>query len=206
MTRPFFARERIADFEIFGRHADALVECLVSRIRESQEGCAVDMQDALARFTLDSATEFLFGRCVHALDQGLPYPDEKKSHVSHSSDSDRDSKEGRRESAMAHFGEALEEAQKVLGDRALSGPMWPLLELWGDRTETPMRIVREFVQPILDDAIRKKRGKGENCDVAAKEEIEDDETLLDYLVKQTEGVFSLMPDHLYPLLTRNIQM
>lgn len=30
-------------------------------------------QDLVSRFTLDSATEFLFGHCVHSLSAGLPY-------------------------------------------------------------------------------------------------------------------------------------
>ena len=69
MTRPFFSRERISDFDTFSRHADGVLARMVERTRE---GYALDVQDALARFTLDSATEFLFGRCVHALHAGLP--------------------------------------------------------------------------------------------------------------------------------------
>ena len=147
------------------------------------------MQDALSRFTLDSATEFLFGRCVHALNQGLPYPDRHPL-----STNPREHAQSSFHAGNAHgkdiiyeFGEALETAQQVLGDRFLAGPAWPLLEIRGDRSQPSMRIVREFVQPILEDAIRKKHERMKSGDTVNNEEIEEDETLLDYLVKQTEG-------------------
>lgn len=56
MTRPFFSRERTSDFELFGRHADDAISKLSARL---SEGEAVDFQDLVSRFTLDSATEFV---------------------------------------------------------------------------------------------------------------------------------------------------
>ena len=38
-----------------------------------RNGHALDFQDLISRFTLDSATEFLFGHCVHSLRHDLPY-------------------------------------------------------------------------------------------------------------------------------------
>ncbi|CAA7263613.1 unnamed protein product [Cyclocybe aegerita] len=38
------------------------------------EGYSVNIQDLIGRFTLDSATEFLFGHSVDSLAAGLPYP------------------------------------------------------------------------------------------------------------------------------------
>ena len=71
MTRPFFSRERIAHFDIFARHADTALALMVQRTRA---GGAFDVQDLAGRFTMDSATEFLFGNCVHSLAAGLPWP------------------------------------------------------------------------------------------------------------------------------------
>src|SRR4051812_35501938 len=71
MTRPFFNRDRISDFEIFGRHTTHALAKLHSRLAD---GTPVDFQDLVARFTLDSATEFLFGANVHSLDAELPFP------------------------------------------------------------------------------------------------------------------------------------
>lgn len=186
MTRPFFARERISDFDTFGRHADALLGSLVSRVRE---GYAIDVQDALSRFTLDSATEFLFGRCVHALRQGLPYPESSARLID--SDSKQVSidktKNAESQNATAQFGDAFAEALKIIGDRGMKGPLWSLWELWGDHTESSMRIVRAFVYPILEEAIRKKREREAQGEIVKKDEIREDETLLDYLVKHTDG-------------------
>jgi hypothetical protein len=74
MTRPFFSKDRISHFEIFDRHAADAIEQVKERMRQ---GHAVDVQvrihttnphlvlivfqDVVSRFTLDSATEFLFG-------------------------------------------------------------------------------------------------------------------------------------------------
>ena len=80
MTRPFFSKDRISHFEIFDRHAADAIEQVKARMKE---GYAVDIQvsfcaihqhffiltffqDVVSRFTLDSATEFLFGMCVLA--------------------------------------------------------------------------------------------------------------------------------------------
>lgn len=70
MTRPFFTRERISDFELFGRHADIAIAKIKERVNErddreeavgqaGQIGRAIDFQDLVSRFTLDSATEFV---------------------------------------------------------------------------------------------------------------------------------------------------
>ncbi|KAK6988131.1 cytochrome P450 [Favolaschia claudopus] len=70
-TRPFFNRDRISDFEIFAHHADRAIERMKERLRE---GYALNFQDLAGRFTMDSATSFLFGSCVDSLSAPLPYP------------------------------------------------------------------------------------------------------------------------------------
>ncbi|TFK35037.1 cytochrome P450 monooxygenase pc-3 [Crucibulum laeve] len=71
MTRPFFSKDRISHFDIFDRHAADALGQLRARLRE---GHPVDIQDLASRFTMDSATEFLFSQDVRSLDAGLPYP------------------------------------------------------------------------------------------------------------------------------------
>ena len=71
ITRPFFSRDRISDFEIFDRHADLAVSTLKERFNH---GIAVDVQDLLSRYTMDTATEFMFGQDVESLSGELPYP------------------------------------------------------------------------------------------------------------------------------------
>ncbi|KAF8880184.1 cytochrome P450 [Infundibulicybe gibba] len=71
MTRPFFNRDRM-NFEMFDRHIETTIGLIKERMRE---GVAVDFQDVMYRFTIDAASEFLFGASVDCLSSGcLPYP------------------------------------------------------------------------------------------------------------------------------------
>lgn len=188
MTRPFFSRDRISDFAIFAHHADIAVSRLAERLRE---GCAVDFQDTASRFTLDSATDFLFGACVNSLDAGLPYPDNHRPLVS-----DADSA-----SSSEQFSRAFGNAQWDIVTRLRLGALWPLAEMWEDRTKKSMEILNAFVEPILVEALRKRREHieetgGESAKEGplgekTEENIADDETLLDHLVKLTDGASSL---------------
>ncbi|KAG9038188.1 hypothetical protein FRB95_002628 [Tulasnella sp. JGI-2019a] len=71
MTRPFFTRDRVTDFDTFDRHADTLLRKLRERC---DTGMPVDFQEAITQFSMDSATEFLFGHCAHSLLTPLSYP------------------------------------------------------------------------------------------------------------------------------------
>lgn len=184
MTRPFFSRERISHFDLFERHADEAIVRMSERFRE---GYALDFQDLVARFTLDSASEFLFGRCVHTLRAGLPYP-HNVQHGRTLLDNDAE------EHAAEKFSRAFSEAQTVISQRSQRGFTWPLFEVFHDKTAEPMKVVRAFLDPLIDQALRKKHAKEASGKVSpiktsslAKDEIEDDENLLDHLVKLTDG-------------------
>ncbi|TFY59598.1 hypothetical protein EVG20_g7724 [Dentipellis fragilis] len=71
ITRPYFSKDRISHFEIFNRHAEDVIALAKERLRA---GFPIDFQDLTGRFTLDSATEFLFGQDLQSLAAGLPYP------------------------------------------------------------------------------------------------------------------------------------
>ncbi|KAF7358094.1 Glycosyltransferase family 39 protein [Mycena venus] len=71
-TGIFNTDERVIDFEIFDKHANDALNQTATRLRE---GYAVDIQDVVSRFTLDSATEFLFGKSADSLSAGLAYPE-----------------------------------------------------------------------------------------------------------------------------------
>ncbi|KAK7516144.1 putative cytochrome 52A4 [Phyllosticta citriasiana] len=58
MLRPLFLKDRISDLEVHEKHVQILLEHL------GGDGQTVDIMDLLFRFTLDCATEFLFGRSV----------------------------------------------------------------------------------------------------------------------------------------------
>ncbi len=89
MSRPFFNKDRIADFDKFERHAVSTISLIKARLGKgfrsiSRLFCQVmkfhqsltisSSQDVVARFTFDSATEFLFGKDVESIAAGLPYP------------------------------------------------------------------------------------------------------------------------------------
>ncbi|TFK72859.1 cytochrome P450 [Pluteus cervinus] len=168
LTRPFFARNRIADFDIFERHADKAISVTRTRLREGQP---VDFQDMVGRFTLDVASTFLLGKELDSLSLPLPYPTSGNSKSSTIIDPN------------AHIAESFVRsfslAQKISGIRQLGGSTWPLLEMWDDKLKPHMDVINNFVEPVIQSAIeRKKEGveKGE----------EESLTLLDELVRQTD--------------------
>ncbi|EKM59239.1 uncharacterized protein PHACADRAFT_249541 [Phanerochaete carnosa HHB-10118-sp] len=173
MTRPFFARERITDFETFDRHAEEAIHKMKDRLRE---GFAVDFADLIGRFTLDSATEFLFGACVHSLHGGvLPYPHGAPAHL----------RDGRPRSPADAFAEAFRAAQHVISHRMRLVWLWPWNELFGSRTADPMRTVDSYLEPIIERALQVSGEAKERGVVSGGEEVGEGETLLDHLAKFT---------------------
>ncbi|THH16444.1 hypothetical protein EW146_g4204 [Bondarzewia mesenterica] len=203
MTRPFFSRDRISHFDIFDRHAEDAITQMKTRFRE---GYAVNIQDLVSRFTLDSATEFLFGSCVHSLSSGLPYP-----HTASPSSSSPASS-----SFAETFANAFARAQTVIAARARIGLMWPLGEIFRDESKSSMKVVDEFLKPILKEAVEKERRRKAIASIQAKVktvdgqserpidvdegEADEEDTLLDNLVKITDDAKVLKDETLNILL------
>lgn len=167
---------------------------MVTRLRQ---GHAVDFQDAVARFTLDSATEFLFGSCVNSAKVGLPYPG-----------SGQDDANRFTGNAADKFARAFMDAQWNSMIRVRIGYLWPLVELAKNKMKAPMDIVNAYLDPILAAALQRRNTylleKNAYPNVAQlkaseKNEILEGETLLDYLVKQTNGNCSHRYPHCYKL-------
>jgi len=166
MTRPFFSKDRISDFELFDRHADQVIAKMKERFKD---GITVNVQDVLFRFTIDTATEFLFGKDVESLSGDLPYPSTYKKSSTHTHPSDQ-------------FAFAFNRVQENIFPRVFYGKLWALVEFWEDVVATDMKIVWKSIDPLIQAALEKKK--------AAKGVYEvnwDDGTLLDYLVQQTDG-------------------
>ncbi|TFL02950.1 cytochrome P450 [Pterulicium gracile] len=168
MTRPFFSKERITDFEIFDIHATETMHKLKSRLKE---GFPVDFQDLSGRYTLDSATSYLFGKEVGTLSASLAYPHNSPKHIplqqsSHPAD---------------QFLYAFQETQNISAYRVRFGEEWQLGEFWKDRNVPHLEVIDGFIEPILRDAVRKKQ-TGEKVEKGGEAET----TLLDYLVTKTE--------------------
>lgn len=159
MTRPFFSRERIADFEIFRRHSDHAVQLIKQRC---SKGEAIDLQDIAGRLTMDSATEFLFGRSVDSMSSPLPLPGTSAVE---------------RKDTESTFVRAFIAALGVCAFRINIGDPWPLWELKGDASRPHMKVVYDYLNPIVDEAINKKKASTPGED--------DENTLLGHLAAAT---------------------
>ncbi|TFK96556.1 cytochrome P450 [Pterulicium gracile] len=151
------------------------------------EGYAVDFQDAMSRFTLDSATEFLFGFSVHSMSTGIPYPHNAPDHLKFPPNVNGFGNPG-----TDAFAKAFLEAQFRISQRIRNGWVWPVNDVFRDQTTESMEVVNRFVEPIVKEAVKKNGrnfgaakvdGKGgATMDLPAKErEVGEDETLLDHL-------------------------
>ncbi|KAK0219150.1 cytochrome P450 [Armillaria fumosa] len=174
MTRPFFIRDRIIHFNLYDRHAETAIRQMKQRLRS---GYPVDFQDLMCRFTMDSATEFLFGSCVNTLTATLPYP-QSISIVP------AESKEALSLEAN-DFSKAFLEAQRILSSRLRKGWIWPLFEIKRDKTDAPMKIVRGFFEPIIQAALERKKASDSADRNSESRNVGDDETLLDHLINMT---------------------
>lgn len=171
MSRPYFHRERVTHVDLFAQHSDIAISRMLARLAEPKSP-AVDFQDLVGRFTLDSGTEFLFGSSTHSLDAPLPYPHQPPV------------------DASATFAAAFGSAQELLMRRFGLGFFWPWFEIFKDKTEPSMKVINAFTNPILQAKLQEKRegrlhlkGKGENN--------QEGETLLDHLVGFSDGEYKL---------------
>ncbi|KAJ7181145.1 cytochrome P450 monooxygenase pc-1 [Mycena filopes] len=188
ITRPFFSRDRISHFDMFDRHASSVIGVIQDRMRG---GYSIDFQDLVGRFTMDSATEFLFGACVDSLKANIPYGHNVAFPPPQSAST---------EAQLANkFIEAFNESMQVIAHREYVGPIWPLGEMWYDRTKAPMEVVSAFLDPIISAAIARKREAEAGLAEEKKGEVEA-ETLLDELLNSTSDPKVLKDETLNILL------
>ncbi|EIW81954.1 cytochrome P450 [Coniophora puteana RWD-64-598 SS2] len=176
MTRPFFSKDRISHFDVFDKHAEDGLSQTRTRLRE---GHPVDFQDMVSRFTLDSATEFLFGKDVCSLSAGLVYPPSVSGSAASAAADDHPAN---------RFAHAFAEAQSAAAQRGIWGGAWRLREFWKDDVKEHMKVCHGFIDPILEDALaRKREAREKGLDQGAeKGEVQEGETLLEHLVNYTE--------------------
>jgi hypothetical protein len=141
----------------------------------------------MGRFTLDSATEFLFGSSFHTLKAAVPYP-HYITQIPTSASSNNESLS----QAGTDFASAFYEAQEIISNRErLGDDVWPLFEILEDKTDKRMKVVGGYVEAIVEKALARRRKLVEEGQIELEDEkrgvVEDNETLLDYLVKMTEG-------------------
>ncbi|KAJ7258479.1 cytochrome P450 monooxygenase pc-3 [Mycena rebaudengoi] len=205
LTRPFFSRDRVSDFDIFDHHAEAVISVLKQRLRE---GYSVDFQDLIGRFTMDTATEFLFGQCVDSLKASIPFPHNvaRPPAVAYLTEG------GNKESThMANeFIAAFNESMQFVAERGPLGEIWPLWEMFEDKTVKPMKVVSAFLDPVIHATVEKKRATGAasiQADGTREKHVQEGGTLLDELLNSTSDAKVLKDETLNILLAgRNTTM
>lgn len=65
LIRPSFTRQQVADLDTFETHVSHLINAV------PRDGGSVDLQELFFSLTMDSATEFLFGKSTNTLVPGL---------------------------------------------------------------------------------------------------------------------------------------
>ncbi|KAJ6472705.1 cytochrome P450 monooxygenase CYP63 [Mycena vitilis] len=158
VARPFFARERVSDFDIFEMYTRRALS-LISALSASGQPC--EAQDMFARLTLDAASVFLFGTDLRTLEGSLPVAGRTKMGPKGSATSD----------SWGAFAKAFEMAQQIVTDRGRIGWMWPLFELFKDKNEGNVAVIQEWLDPLVRRAVDDKRmtqRAGINSPVAEK--------------------------------------
>ncbi|KAG9036399.1 hypothetical protein FRB95_008940 [Tulasnella sp. JGI-2019a] len=124
---------------------------------------------------MESATEFLFGTSFGALEPALHLPGGKPPSTTSSNGKD-----------INQFTKAFTRAMEHIADRNRETGPWQLREIFGDRTRGEMEIMCNLVDPIIDAAVRRKANVGEKGALRQAGSEGDRETLLSYLVSETE--------------------
>jgi len=123
---------------------------------------------------MDTGTDFLFGHCVRSLDALLcSAPGDCMADPAIPGDPD----------PYGAFVGAFNFASFVGATRVRIGTLWPIFEAFGDKTLPAVKIIRGMVDPIVADALAKKRlRQGQEKDI-------EDMTFLDWMVEQMDGEF-----------------
>ncbi|KAJ7485205.1 cytochrome P450 monooxygenase pc-2 [Mycena galericulata] len=139
----------------------------------------IDFQDVVSRFTLDSATEFLFERSVDSMAAGLPYPESwpvanSSYFLNHPSNT-----------YVRSF--VLSQTLLVIAlvMRAPFGSKWPLSEFWKDKIKPHRKIIDEFIEPLLNRELGRKNKQ--------EDEKKDEGSFLTHLVQATDETLRLYP-------------
>lgn len=130
LIRPNFTRDQVADLTSF----EHLIQDLFSLLPRDGE-TVVDLQDLFFRYTIDSATEFLFGQSVGSLQM-------TQSELS--------------------FAQAFNYAQMAIITRATLGPLNMFYR--DQKADKCNRICREFAQRFVEEAVHAVKSEREDSE------------------------------------------
>ncbi|OJA17451.1 hypothetical protein AZE42_05935 [Rhizopogon vesiculosus] len=182
LARPFFTRNRISDFALFEKYASHTIDVL-SGMASHDQPC--DVQDLFARFTIDAASDFLFGENLDTLSKRLPAP-------SSGSQSDRGSAT---DDSWGTFAQAFEAAQRIITMRARTGSIWPVFELFEDKTAPHVEIIKRWLDPLVKKTLEHKAA----AQKVGRWSTMEDKTFLEHLADSTEDA-GMIRDQLLNIL------
>ncbi|KAF8314506.1 cytochrome P450 monooxygenase CYP63 [Clavulina sp. PMI_390] len=193
LTRPFFARERITDFEHFDKYSNKVIDILRKR---AEDGESIDLQDLFGRFTLDAAGEFLFGvPDFNTLDAPLPRPGQSTLGPKGSSPPEAES------TPYTDFVNAFEGTLVAIFPRVFRGNLWPLWELFKNSTSEYNKTVNDWINPLVRRVMDAKKTKekavgqdGDDVNTAS-----DEGSLLEHIAQSTDNE-KLIRDELLNIL------
>ncbi len=177
MMRPQFARELVSDLELEERHVQNLMRAIVTKADGWTD--QLDLQVLFFRLTLDSATEFLFGKSVDSQLAALP-----------SSSPFADS--GKEENTFAY---AFDKGQAILATRARFQTLYSLYNpaIFRQCCRDCHAFIDQFVQLALSKDHREKELEN---GTGGKEKY----VFLDALAQQTRDPVELRSQLLHTLL------
>jgi hypothetical protein len=88
----------------------------------------------------------LFGKTLGTLSASLPVPGTPMG-----------PKGSATEDTWGSFMSAFESAQQNITNRGRIGPIWPLFELFKDKNEEHTKVTREWLDPLVQQALADKR-------------------------------------------------
>ena len=144
---------------------------LISSLTSS--GQPIEVQDLYARFTLDTASEFLFGKNLDTLSGSLPVPGKTAMSAKGSATEDE----------FGSFAQAFEGVQAIILNRIRRGYFWPVLELFHDQTTPHIKVIHDWLDPLVNRVVKNKASMRK----AGIQSSVDQSTFLDYLAENTEG-------------------
>ena len=153
MARPFFTTDRVTDLDLFERNTQKVINVMLNTDPKD----SLDLEDLFARFTVDTASEFLFGENLDT----LSYKNDGFDSFTHS----------------------FMDIQALILRRNTLGNFWPLVELFKDKSVGYKRVIRGWVDPLVVRVVQiqeemKEKGQTVNPD---------DCTFLEYLATKIQG-------------------
>ena len=153
IARPFLAKNRISDLDLFEKNARKIINIMLS----ADPNDSLDLEDIFARFTVDTASEFLFGENLDTLSY--------------------------RNDGFGSFTRAFVDIQALILNRNMLGDFWPVLEFFKDQSEEHKKVITGWVDPLVIRAVQiqnEMKAKGQTVNP-------DDCTFLEYLATTTQG-------------------